>query len=125
MGIKGIGAVCGWVSLTVGVTLAVLLWFYPRWLHDHISDRMNACVLVMVTVTGWSECISRSVVFFSLSSLHAASPKAGRGDRHEEEGTRQNYPRLFRAKRCDPKRTRFGVSALSRAIASGGTQIGI
>jgi hypothetical protein len=45
---KGIGAVCGCVSLIVGVTLAVLLWFYPRWLHDHISDRMNACVLVIV-----------------------------------------------------------------------------
>jgi hypothetical protein len=69
------------------------------------------------TVTGWSERISRSVVFFSLSSLHAASTKAGRGDRHEEEGTRQNYPGLFRAKRCDPKRTRFGLTTLSRAIA--------
>jgi hypothetical protein len=45
---KGTGAVCGWVSLLVGATLAVLLWFYPRWFHDHISDRMNACVLVMV-----------------------------------------------------------------------------
>src|SRR5437773_2612468 len=45
---KGTGAVCGWVSLIVGATLAVLLWFYPRWFHDHISDRMNACVLVMV-----------------------------------------------------------------------------
>jgi hypothetical protein len=77
------------------------------------------------TVPGWSERISRSVVFFSLSSLHAASTKAGRGDRHEEEGTRQNYPRLFRAKRCNPKRTRFGLTAFSRAIAIGGTQIGI
>ena len=45
---KKTGAVCGWVSLIVGATLAVLLWFYPQWFHDHISDRMNALVLVMV-----------------------------------------------------------------------------
>src|SRR4029453_17322595 len=43
---KGTGAVCGWLSLIVGATLAVLLWFYPRWFHAHISDRMTACVLV-------------------------------------------------------------------------------
>src|SRR5205823_14257187 len=45
---KGTGGVCGWVSLIVGATLAVLLWFSPRWFHDHISDRMNAFILVMV-----------------------------------------------------------------------------
>ena len=45
---KGTGTVCGSVSLIVGATLAVLLWFHPRWFHDHISDRMNAFVLVMV-----------------------------------------------------------------------------
>jgi hypothetical protein len=28
--------------------LAVLLWFYPQWFHDHISDRMNALALVLV-----------------------------------------------------------------------------
>src|SRR5947207_10417990 len=44
---KGTGAVCGWVSLIIGATVAVLLWFYPRWFHDHISDRMNAFVLGM------------------------------------------------------------------------------
>jgi hypothetical protein len=32
----------------VGATLAVLIWFSPRWFHDHISDRMNAFILVMV-----------------------------------------------------------------------------
>ncbi len=45
---KGTGGVCGWVSLIVGATLAVLLWFSPRSFHDHISDRMNAFILVMV-----------------------------------------------------------------------------
>jgi len=45
---KGTGGVCGWVSLIVGATLAVLLWFSPQWFHDHISDRMNAFVLGMV-----------------------------------------------------------------------------
>src|SRR5438034_10101820 len=45
---KGTGAVCGWVSLIVGATLAVLLWFYPQWFHDHISDRINALALVLV-----------------------------------------------------------------------------
>ncbi len=45
---KGTGAVCGWVSLIIGATLAVLLWFYPRWFHDHISDRMNAFILVLI-----------------------------------------------------------------------------
>jgi hypothetical protein len=45
---KGTGAVCGWVSLIIGAALAVLLWFYPGWFHGHISDRMNAFVLVMV-----------------------------------------------------------------------------
>jgi len=45
---KGIGGVCGCVSLIVGATLAVLLWFYPQSFHDHISDRMNAFILVMV-----------------------------------------------------------------------------
>ena len=47
---KGTGAVCGWISLIVGATIAVLLWFYPRWFHDHISDRTNALVLVVVPV---------------------------------------------------------------------------
>ena len=42
---KGTGRVCGWVSLVVGATLAVLIWFSPQWFHDHISDRMNAFVL--------------------------------------------------------------------------------
>jgi len=32
----------------VGATVAVLLWFYPQWFHQHISDRMNAFALVMV-----------------------------------------------------------------------------
>jgi hypothetical protein len=45
---KGTGRVCGWVSLVIGATLAVFLWFYPQWFHDHISDRMNAFVLVVV-----------------------------------------------------------------------------
>ncbi len=45
---KGTGGVCGWVSLIVGATLAVLIWFSPRWFHDHISDRMTAFVLGMV-----------------------------------------------------------------------------
>jgi hypothetical protein len=45
---KGTGAVCGWVSLTVGATLAVLIWFSPQWFHDHISDRMTASVLGVV-----------------------------------------------------------------------------
>src|SRR5437867_12193428 len=45
---KGTGGVCGWVSLIVGATLAVLLWLSPRSFHDHISDRMNAFILVMV-----------------------------------------------------------------------------
>ena len=45
---KGTGGVCGWVSLIVGATIAVLLWFSPRWFHDHISDRVNAFILVMV-----------------------------------------------------------------------------
>jgi hypothetical protein len=46
--LKGTGAVCGGVSLIVGATLAVLIWFYPRWFHDHISDRMSAFVLGIV-----------------------------------------------------------------------------
>src|SRR5262245_38993521 len=46
--LKGTGAVCGWVSLIVGATLGVLLWFYPQWVHDHISDRMNALALGML-----------------------------------------------------------------------------
>ena len=45
---KGTGRVCGWVSLIVGATLAVLLWFYPQWFHDHVSDRMNALILVVI-----------------------------------------------------------------------------
>jgi hypothetical protein len=45
---KGTGAVCGSVSLIVGATLAVLIWFFPRWFHDHISDGMNAFVLGLV-----------------------------------------------------------------------------
>jgi hypothetical protein len=48
--LKGTGKVCGWVSLVVGATLAVLLWFYPQWFHDHISDRMNALILVVAPV---------------------------------------------------------------------------
>ena len=45
---RGTGRVCGSVSLIVGATLAVLLWFYPQWFHDHVSDRMNAFILVLI-----------------------------------------------------------------------------
>ncbi len=45
---KGTGGVCGWVSLIVGATLAILIWFFPQWFHDHTSDRMIAFVLIMV-----------------------------------------------------------------------------
>jgi hypothetical protein len=47
---KGTGKICGWVSLVVGATLAVILWFSPQWFHNHISDRMNALILVVVPV---------------------------------------------------------------------------
>jgi hypothetical protein len=46
--LKGTGRVCGWVSFIIGATLAVFLWFYPLWFHDHISDRTSAFVLVVV-----------------------------------------------------------------------------
>jgi len=45
---KGAAGACGWVSFIVGATLAVLLWYSPQWFHDHISDRVNALILVMV-----------------------------------------------------------------------------
>jgi hypothetical protein len=45
---KGTGRVCGWVSLIVGATLAILISFSPQWFHDHISDRMTAFVLGVV-----------------------------------------------------------------------------
>src|SRR5262249_45002533 len=77
------------------------------------------------SVTGWSERISGSLVRFSLSNLYADSKGARHANRRKEGGTRQSCPRLFRARRCDPKRTPFGLTALSRAIACGGTQIGI
>src|SRR5206468_12529956 len=76
-------------------------------------------------VTGWSERISRSLVRFSLSNLYAGSKDARCANRHEERGTHQSSPRLFCAKRCDPKRTPFGLTVLSRSIACGGAQIGI
>src|SRR5262249_2544675 len=45
---KGTGRLCGWVSLIVGATLAVRLWFYPAWLHDLISARLSAFILVVI-----------------------------------------------------------------------------
>jgi len=45
---KGIGAVCGGVSLIVGATFAVLIWSSPRWFHAHISDQITAFFLVVV-----------------------------------------------------------------------------
>ena len=48
---KRTGAVCGWASLIIGATIAVLLWFYPKWFHDHISDHMNALALVVVPLS--------------------------------------------------------------------------
>ena len=53
------------------------------------------------SVTGRSERISRSVVRFSLSNLYADSKGTGDANRHEEGGTSQSCPGLFRAKRCD------------------------
>src|SRR4030095_4234671 len=47
---KGTGAVCGSVSLIVGATLAVLIWFFPRRFHDHISDGINPFVIGLVPV---------------------------------------------------------------------------
>src|SRR6266481_1136106 len=77
------------------------------------------------SVTGRGERVSRPVVRFSLSNLYADSKGAGRANRREKGGTRQSCRRLLRAKRCDSKTTRFGLTVLSRAIACGGAQIGI
>src|SRR5436190_17574876 len=77
------------------------------------------------SVTGWSEHISRSMVRFSISNLYADSKRARHANRREEGGTHQSCPGLFRAKRCNPETTRLGLTLLSRAIACGGTQIGI
>ena len=60
---KGTGRICGWVSLIVGATVAVLLWFCPRWFHEHISDRINAFILVMVPLlAGASVFLARWLV---------------------------------------------------------------
>src|SRR6266853_6673881 len=77
------------------------------------------------SVTGWGERISCSLVRLSISNLYANSKGVRHAKRREEGGTHESCPRLFRAKRCASKRTRFDLTALSRAIASGGTQIGI
>src|ERR1700751_5725630 len=90
--------------------------------HLRSNERIHPC---NGSVTGWREHISHSLVRFSLSNLYADSKGAKHANRCEEAGTRQSCPGLFRAKRHDPKRTPFGLTALSRAIACGGTQIGI
>src|SRR5947199_9471181 len=72
------------------------------------------------SVNRWSERISRPVVRFSLSNLYADSKGVGHVNRHEEGGTRQSCPRLFRAKRCDSETTRFGLTVFSRAISCRG-----
>jgi hypothetical protein len=58
--LKGTGAVCGCVSLMVGIVLAVLIWFYPLWFHNHVSDRINAFVLgVLPLLAGASVFVIR------------------------------------------------------------------
>lgn len=46
--LKGTAAICGLVSFIVGATLATLIWFFPQWFHEHISDPMTAFVLGVV-----------------------------------------------------------------------------
>src|SRR6516225_4117585 len=46
--LKGTAATCGSVSFIVGATLAILIWFFPGWFHDHISDQTNAFILGVV-----------------------------------------------------------------------------
>lgn len=77
------------------------------------------------SVTGWGERLSRPVVRVFLSNLYAGSKGTGDAKRHEEGGARQSGPRLFRAQRCDSKTTQLGLTVLSRALACGGTQVGI
>jgi hypothetical protein len=45
---KGNGGVCGWVSLVTGFIVAGLIWYFPKWTHDHVSDRMNAFLIGLV-----------------------------------------------------------------------------
>src|SRR5437773_2599743 len=45
---KGNGGVCGWVSLSTGFIVAGLIWCFPKWAHDHVSDRMNTFLVGLV-----------------------------------------------------------------------------
>ena len=88
--------------------------------RPHLGSNERICPRYS-SVTGRSERISRSVVRFSLSNLYADSKGTGDANRHEEGGTNQGCPGLFREKRCDSKTTRFGLTVFSRVIACGGT----
>jgi hypothetical protein len=75
------------------------------------------------SITGWSERISRSLVRLPISNLYADSKGVRNAKRREEGGTHESCRRLFRAKRCASKTTRFGLTVFSCAIACGRTAL--
>src|SRR5262245_30798346 len=90
----------------------------------HFGSHERACPR-HGSIVGCSACMSRSLVRFSLSHLYADPKGARHASRREEGGTSQSRTGLLRANRCFAEATRFGVTVLPRAIACGGTQIGI
>jgi len=115
--------VCGWVSLIVGATLAVLLWSIRGGFKT--TSRIESTHLPSFWFRYWPERAYLSFGgSFLLIQLYADSKGAGHANRREKGGTSQSCPGLFRAKRCDAKTIRFDLTVLSRAIPCGGTQIG-
>lgn len=47
---KGTGGICGWVSLVTGFALAGILWCFPKWAHDNVSERLNAFAVGLLPV---------------------------------------------------------------------------
>jgi hypothetical protein len=122
---KGTGAVCGSVSLIVGVTLAVLIWFSPRWFHDDISDRMTAFVLGMVPLlAGASVFLVRWLVSPYPIYMQVRRKVDALTDTKKEERAKA-VQGCFERSAVILKTTPCGLTVLSRAIACGGTQIGI
>src|SRR4030095_3060827 len=46
--VKGVGGTCSLVSFAAGAALAIALWLWPDWAHEHISERMNAFILGLI-----------------------------------------------------------------------------
>jgi len=112
-----------WVSLIVGATLAVLLWFYPQWVSRPHLGSNHALALVLVPLLAGASVFLVRWSFLLIQFYMQIRRELDTLTDAKKGGTSQSCPGLFRARRCDAKNNTVRSYCPSRAIRAR-TQIG-